>query len=47
MYASDSLLMEPGAEAVKRENILSAWGGAIRAGIKDLKLTSDDLGWKC
>jgi ketosteroid isomerase-like protein len=43
MYASDALLMSPGATAAKKENIVAAWGGAIKSGLADVKLTTDDL----
>jgi len=42
-YASDAWLMPPNSEPVKKENIVSAWGGAMRMGVKDVKLTTDDV----
>ncbi|HEY6976452.1 MAG TPA: DUF4440 domain-containing protein [Chitinophagaceae bacterium] len=43
LYASDALVMPPNSEPVPKDKIISVWGGAIRMGVKDIKLTTDDL----
>ena len=35
--------MPPNSEPVPKDKIVSAWGGAIRMGVKDIKLTTDDV----
>jgi ketosteroid isomerase-like protein len=42
-YASDGMVMPPNSDAVVASNIGAMWGGAIRMGMKDLKLTMDDV----
>jgi ketosteroid isomerase-like protein len=42
-YASDAWLMFDNSEPFKGAAIASAWGGAIRTGMKELKLSTDDL----
>jgi ketosteroid isomerase-like protein len=42
-YTSDAWLMFSGSEPIKGTAIASAWGGAIRSGMKDLKITTLDL----
>ena len=42
-YASDAWLMFDNSEPIKGTAIASAWGGAIRSGMKDLKITTVDL----
>jgi ketosteroid isomerase-like protein len=42
-YASDGMLMFDNSEPFKGTGIASAWGGAIRMGMKDLKITTEDL----
>jgi ketosteroid isomerase-like protein len=42
-YASDAWLMFDNSEPIKGTAIASAWGGAIRSGMKDLKITTLDL----
>jgi ketosteroid isomerase-like protein len=42
-YSSDAWLMLSGREPVKGKDITSAWGGAMRMGMKDLKVTTVDL----
>jgi ketosteroid isomerase-like protein len=42
-YASDAWVMPPNSEPVPQDKIVSVWGGAIRMGVKDLKLTTDDV----
>lgn len=42
-YASDAVVMPPNSEAVKGNNIAGLWGGALRMGVKDFKLTITDI----
>ena len=42
-YASDGMVLPPNSDAVGSSNLTAMWGGAIRMGLKDLKLTTDDL----
>jgi len=42
-YTSDAMVMPPNSEPVPKDKIISAWGGAIRMGVKDIKLTTDDV----
>jgi ketosteroid isomerase-like protein len=42
-YADDAMVFPPNSEAVKKEGILSLWGGLLRMGVKDFKLTIDDV----
>jgi len=42
-YASDAWLMFDNSEPLKGSAIASGWGGAIRSGMKDLKITTVDL----
>ncbi|WP_205512007.1 YybH family protein [Longitalea arenae] len=42
-YASDGWLMFNNAEPFKGKDIVSAWGSAIRMGMKDLKITTQDV----
>lgn len=42
-YGTDAWLMFDNSEPVKGAAIASAWGGAIRSGMKELKLTTQDL----
>ncbi len=42
-YASDALVMPPNSDAVKGNNIAGLWGGALRMGVKDLKLNITDI----
>jgi ketosteroid isomerase-like protein len=42
-YASDAWLMFDNSEPAKGAAIASAWGGAVRSGMKDLKITTVDL----
>src|SRR6266487_4079655 len=42
-YASDALVMPPNSEPAPKDKIVSAWGGAIRMGVKDVKLITDDV----
>jgi ketosteroid isomerase-like protein len=42
-YGPDAWLMFDNSEPVKGAAIASAWGGAIRSGMKELKITTEDL----
>lgn len=42
-YASDAVVMPPNSEVVKGNNIVGLWGGALRMGVKDFKLTITDI----
>jgi len=42
-YSSDAYVMPPNSDPVPKDKIVSAWGGAIRMGVKDIKLTTDDI----
>lgn len=42
-YTSDALLMPQNSEAVKKEGLVSAWAAFIRSGIKELRLTVQDV----
>lgn len=42
-YSSDAIVMPPNSEPVKGKDILSFWGGALRMGVKDLKLDITDI----
>lgn len=42
-YASDAWLMFDNSEPMKGKEIASAWGGSFRMGLKELKLTTQDL----
>jgi ketosteroid isomerase-like protein len=42
-YASDAWLMFDHMEPMKGSDIAHGWGGAIRSGMKDLKVTTVDL----
>jgi ketosteroid isomerase-like protein len=42
-YTSDAWVMFDNSEPFKGNDIASAWGSAIRSGMKDLKITTQDL----
>ncbi|WP_207513786.1 YybH family protein [Longitalea luteola] len=42
-YTTDGWLMFNNAEPFKGKDIVSAWGGVIRMGMKDLKITTQDV----
>jgi ketosteroid isomerase-like protein len=42
-YASDGMIMPPNSEAVKKDGLVSLWGNFIRSGIKELKLSVQDV----
>jgi len=42
-YAEDGMVMPPNSEAVKKDGLVSLWGGWIRSGIKELKLSVQDV----
>lgn len=42
-YSSDAIVMPPNSESVTGKDIAGAWGGAMRMGIKDIKLNMADI----
>ena len=42
-YTSDAIVMPSNSEPIKGNDILSFWGGALRMGVKDLKLDITDI----
>ena len=42
-YASDAVVMPPNSDEVKGNDIAGLWGGAIRMGVKDMKLNITDI----
>jgi ketosteroid isomerase-like protein len=42
-YGSDALVMPPNSKPVKGNDIVNLWGGALRMGVKDLKLDITDI----
>lgn len=42
-YGSDAMVMPPNSEPVKGNDIVHLWGGAIKMGVKDLKLNITDI----
>ena len=42
-YASDGMIMPQNSEAVKKDGFVSLWGNFIRSGIKELKLSVQDV----
>ena len=42
-YADDAMVFPPNSEVVKKEGIESFWGGVLRMGVKDFRLTIDDV----
>lgn len=42
-YGSDAVVMPPNSEPVKGNDIVHLWGGAIRMGVKGLKLDITDI----
>src|SRR6476620_7172250 len=42
-YADDAMVFPPNSEAIKKEGIESLWGGLLRMGVKEFKLTIDDV----
>ena len=42
-YSSDAVVMPSNSEPIKGKDILSFWGGALRMGVKDLKLDITDI----
>jgi len=42
-YAPDALMLPPNSEPVKQDAIAALWGSEIRMGVKELKITMDDL----
>jgi ketosteroid isomerase-like protein len=43
VYSDDAVLMPPNSEAVKSNGIAATWGSFLRMGVKEIKLTTDDL----
>jgi ketosteroid isomerase-like protein len=42
-YSSEAYAMPPNSDPVPKDKIVSVWGRAIRMGVKDIKLTTDDV----
>ena len=42
-YATDGMVLAPNTDAVKKDGLAALWGGLIRSGIKELKLTTTDI----
>jgi len=42
-YAADAVVMPPNSDVVKGNDITGLWGGALRMGVKDFKLTITDI----
>ena len=42
-YASDAVVMPPNSEIVKGKDVAGIWGGAIRMGVKSMKLNMTDV----
>jgi len=42
-YTSDAWIMPPNSEAVRGNDIAPFWGTFIRMGVKDMKLSTDDI----
>ena len=42
-YASDGMALPPNSEAVKKEGLISLWGSFIRMGVKELRLSTQDV----
>ena len=42
-YASDAMVMPANSEPIKAKDILSFWGGALRMGVKEVKLDVTDI----
>lgn len=42
-YASDAIVMPPNSEMVRGNDIAGLWGGFLRMGVKDFKLTITDI----
>lgn len=42
-YGSDAIVMPPNSEIVKGSDVVHAWGGAIRMGVKEFKLNTTDI----
>jgi ketosteroid isomerase-like protein len=42
-YADDAMVFPPNSEAIKKEGIASLWGEFLRMGVKEFKLTIDDI----
>ena len=42
-YASNAVVMPPNSDVVTGNDIVGLWGGALRMGVKDFKLTITDI----
>ena len=42
-YSSDVIVMPPNMESVKKKDLASMWGEAIRMGVKDIKLNVTEV----
>ena len=42
-YASNAIVMPPNSESVKGNDIVGLWGGAIRMGVKSMRLNMADI----
>ena len=42
-YGAEAMVMPPNSEPVKGNDIVHLWGGAIKMGVKDLKLNITDI----
>ena len=42
-YGQDAWVLPPNGDIVKGNEIVSLWGSFIRSGVKDLKLSTDDI----
>jgi ketosteroid isomerase-like protein len=42
-YAADGMVMPQNSEAITKDGLVSMWGSFIRSGIKELKLTVQDV----
>lgn len=42
-YTSDGWMLPPNGDIIKGSDIVHAWGAFIRMGVKDLKLTADEV----
>jgi ketosteroid isomerase-like protein len=42
-YANDAWVLPPNSTSVKGNDIASLWGSFVRSGVKDLKLSTDDI----
>lgn len=43
VYSSDALIMPANSESISGKDVASLWGSFIRSGVKEAKLTTDEL----